>query len=569
MSTLLRASPPSSLLHEHFILHYVVRSSSLSSAISPHSLRTISSSSHLSFTNPMPSLSNIRHPRILPISPLFSSPRISCHHKCSSSVGAFGLGGFRSLQSTNSVGQGIQRRAVERDSGDHNAKHMRDVASFDDVDNQISQELEKDAARSELRNAEVRPQTRKSANGILSYKIVSSGSSSDEEDFVERSRNRQRFTSSAVNVENHSTDRNRKVKVNADKKKRSLDVTAIRNVDTHTAPENGEEEIKVFEKWASMKVKEEGSSVEPVIVEMRASLLQRLAGDSQPLTVDGISELQTEFPNARSQSLDLPAEKDPLAFVDPAKRPIVIKRSSKVPEDWDGPGGTVVLIDKPLGWSSFAVCGKLRHMLGIKKVGHAGTLDPLCTGLLIVCVGRATKCADSYQAMTKVYSGTMRFGEATPSLDAGTPVSEELPWEQIQEQDIQSAVEKSFQGDIMQVPPMYSAIKVKGERLYTKARRGEEIVVPPRPVKIYDFQLKRSSKNRQEWDFHIVCSKGTYIRSLCADLARSLNSCAHLTALRREKIGNFSVEDAWPIEELETFYREVLKVPFRSYKKSR
>lgn len=355
MSTLLRASPPSSLLHEHFILHYVVRSSSLSSAISPHSLRTISSSSHLSFTNPMPSLSNIRHPRILPISPLFSSPRISCHHKCSSSVGAFGLGGFRSLQSTNSVGQGIQRRAVERDSGDHNAKHMRDVASFDDVDNQISQELEKDAARSELRNAEVRPQTRKSANGILSYKIVSSGSSSDEEDFVERSRNRQRFTSSAVNVENHSTDRNRKVKVNADKKKRSLDVTAIRNVDTHTAPENGEEEIKVFEKWASMKVKEEGSSVEPVIVEMRASLLQRLAGDSQPLTVDGISELQTEFPNARSQSLDLPAEKDPLAFVDPAKRPIVIKRSSKVPEDWDGPGGTVVLIDKPLGDVTFVL----------------------------------------------------------------------------------------------------------------------------------------------------------------------------------------------------------------------
>lgn len=227
-----------------------------------------------------------------------------------------------------------------------------------------------------------------------------------------------------------------------------------------------------------------------------------------------------------------------------------------------------MLIDKPQGWSSFAVCGKLRHMLGVKKVGHAGTLDPLATGLLVVCVGKATKFADSYQAMTKVYSGTMRTGETTPSLDAGTPVCKELPWEHIQEQDVRSAVEKQFLGDIMQVPPMYSAIKVKGERLYTKARRGEEIAVPPRSVKVYDFQLRRSPQNRQEWDFFIVCSKGTYIRSLCADLALSLGSCAYVTALRREQIGSMTVEDAWPIDELENQYREVLKVPSTKFKKS-
>ncbi|KAG0571206.1 hypothetical protein KC19_6G219500 [Ceratodon purpureus] len=360
----------------------------------------------------------------------------------------------------------------------------------------------------------------------------------------------------------HGRDYSRNAKGNSkgdvDKHKYLLDVMAIRNQGRPTRPApinttsaiSAKEEIQAFEKWASQKLKEEGCTVEPVLQEMRTSLIQRLTEASH-----------VELSNAGP--VELPVEKDPLAGV--SVRPIVVKLRSKVPENWDGPGGTVVLIDKPQGWSSFAVCGKLRHMLGVKKVGHAGTLDPLSTGLLIVCVGKATKLADSYQAMTKVYSGTMRIGETTPSLDAGTPVSEELPWEHIEEQDMRSAVEKSFLGDIMQVPPMYSAIKVKGERLYTKARRGEEIVVPPRPVKVYDFQLKRCSHNRQEWNFYIVCSKGTYIRSLCADLALSLNSCAYLTALRREKIGGLSVEDAWPIEELETYYREVLNVPFQSY----
>eukprot|EP00897_Mesotaenium_endlicherianum_P009037 jgi/Mesen1/8161/ME000438S07273 len=233
-----------------------------------------------------------------------------------------------------------------------------------------------------------------------------------------------------------------------------------------------------------------------------------------------------------------------------AFRPVLVRRGKELPANWNTPGGTVALIDKPKGWTSFAVCGKLRYTLKIQKVGHAGTLDPLATGLLIVCLGKATKLADSYQAMTKRYSGTVRLGEATPSLDADTPVSEAKPWEHIEQEQVDAAVQSAFLGDIMQVPPMYSAIKVKGEKMYDKARKGEHVELPPRPVHIYSFQLQRSPTNRQEMTFDVVCSKGTYIRSLLADLARALDSCAHLTELRREAIGEYSVKDAWTMPDL-------------------
>ncbi|KAJ7520488.1 hypothetical protein O6H91_19G008300 [Diphasiastrum complanatum] len=203
-------------------------------------------------------------------------------------------------------------------------------------------------------------------------------------------------------------------------------------------------------------------------------------------------------------------------------KPILLKSRDNLPMDWDGPGGTVVLIDKPKGWTSFAVCGQLRRLLGIQKVGHAGTLDPMATGLLVVCIGKATKLADSYQAMTKVYTGTFRLGEATSSYDADSQVCERLPWSHIQDVDIEN-VKESFVGDIMQVPPMYSAIKVGGERLYKKARRGEDIEVPPRMVSIYELEVDRSLENKQEVNFRVACSKGTYIRSLCADFGRALN----------------------------------------------
>ncbi|KAI3784680.1 hypothetical protein L1987_43783 [Smallanthus sonchifolius] len=192
--------------------------------------------------------------------------------------------------------------------------------------------------------------------------------------------------------------------------------------------------------------------------------------------------------------------------------PFVSGRSSGLPPKWDGPTGAVLL------------------------VGHAGTLDPMATGLLIVCIGKATKLVDRFQGMVKGYSGVLRLGEATSTLDADSPVIQREPWEHIKDDDIKK-IAASFCGEIWQVPPMFSAIKVGGERLYEKARRGENIELSPRRISIFEFHVERSLEDRQNVIFRVTCSKGTYIRSLCADFAKALNSCAHMTALRRDSIG--------------------------------
>ncbi|CAN7035267.1 unnamed protein product [Brassica oleracea var. botrytis] len=154
--------------------------------------------------------------------------------------------------------------------------------------------------------------------------------------------------------------------------------------------------------------------------------------------------------------------------------PFLVTRNGELPPRWDGPNGTVLLVNKPKGWTSFTVCGKLRRIVKVKKVGHAGTLDPMATGLLIVCVGKATKVVDRYQGMIKGYSGVFRLGEATSTLDADSPVIQREPWEHIKDDDIKKAL-TSFLGEIWQVPPMFSAIKVGGEKMYDKARRGETV----------------------------------------------------------------------------------------------
>ncbi|TVU18366.1 hypothetical protein EJB05_34457, partial [Eragrostis curvula] len=231
-------------------------------------------------------------------------------------------------------------------------------------------------------------------------------------------------------------------------------------------------------------------------------------------------------------------------------QPYLVTRTTELPPRWDGPAGTVVLIDKPKGWTSFTVCGKLRRLVKVQKVGHAGTLDPMATGLLIVCVGKATKIVDSYQGMVKGYSGVFRLGEATSTWDADSPVIQREPWEHIKDEDIRKAV-ASFKGEIWQVPPMFSAIKVGGEKMYDKARRGETVELSPRRISIYKFDIERSLEDRQNLIFRVTCSKGTYIRSLCADLGKALGSCAHLTALRRDSIGEYSANDAWNFDELE------------------
>lgn len=230
--------------------------------------------------------------------------------------------------------------------------------------------------------------------------------------------------------------------------------------------------------------------------------------------------------------------------------PFLSSRRTGLPPVWDSPHGTVVLINKPKGWTSFTVCGKLRRLVKVKKVGHAGTLDPMATGLLIVCVGKATKLVDRYQGMIKGYSGVFRLGEATSTWDADSPVIQRESWEHIKDEDIKKSA-LSFRGEIWQVPPMFSAIKVGGEKMYEKARRGESIELSPRRISIFQFDIERSLDDRQNLIFRVTCSKGTYIRSLCADFGKALGSCAHLTALRRDSIGKYSADDAWDFQELE------------------
>ena len=212
----------------------------------------------------------------------------------------------------------------------------------------------------------------------------------------------------------------------------------------------------------------------------------------------------------------------------------------------------VLLMDKPKDWTSFDVVGKTRSMsrkFGSKKVGHCGTLDPMATGLLILCVGKATKLVESFTGMDKCYTGTMRLGETTPSQDAATEPDETFPWEHITDEDLAEGA-AAMTGEITQIPPMYSAIKVKGERLYKAARRGETVERKPRHCVIRAFEVTRDPHDARLVHFRVDCSKGTYVRTLAHDLGRRLGSGAHLTALRRESIGEYDVRDAWTVDAL-------------------
>jgi tRNA pseudouridine55 synthase len=207
----------------------------------------------------------------------------------------------------------------------------------------------------------------------------------------------------------------------------------------------------------------------------------------------------------------------------------------------------VLLIDKPKGLSSFDIIRRLRRVSPIRKIGHAGTLDPMATGLVICLSGRATKQMSRFMDMDKTYTGTIRLGQETPSYDAETEPVEVGDASTVTWDDIQAARE-TFLGDITQETPMYSAAKVGGERLYKKARRGETIQRAPRHVRIDLFDITERRDN--DIDFRVVCSKGTYIRSLAHELGQHLGTGGHLTALRREAIGPWHVSQAWPLDEL-------------------
>ncbi len=213
--------------------------------------------------------------------------------------------------------------------------------------------------------------------------------------------------------------------------------------------------------------------------------------------------------------------------------------------------GQVLLIDKPLEWTSFQVVNKLRweirQRFNIKKikVGHAGTLDPLATGLLIICTGKKTKIIDTYQGQIKEYTGTITLGGTTPSYDLETEVNESFSTEHITEELIHETT-KQFTGIIQQKPPIFSAIKKEGVRLYELARKGETTEIKSREITIPTFEITNIDGNNV--DFRVVCSKGTYIRSLAYDFGVALNSGAHLSALRRTKIGDFHVDNALSVE---------------------
>ncbi|MEN0050536.1 MAG: tRNA pseudouridine(55) synthase TruB [Bacteroidota bacterium] len=223
----------------------------------------------------------------------------------------------------------------------------------------------------------------------------------------------------------------------------------------------------------------------------------------------------------------------------------------------------MLLVDKPKEWTSFDVVNKLRSTirkkLGIKKikVGHAGTLDPMATGLLIICTGKFTKQLSEYQGMPKEYTGTLHLGATTPSYDAETAIDAQFPTDHITYELLEQA-RQQFLGDIEQKPPIFSAIKVDGQPLYKKARKGESVEIKSRPVKIYDFDLL--SKDLPNIDFEVKCSKGTYIRSLAYDFGKAVESGAYLTGLRRTKIGEYDVKDAWSLEELVEKIKEELVV---------
>ena len=225
--------------------------------------------------------------------------------------------------------------------------------------------------------------------------------------------------------------------------------------------------------------------------------------------------------------------------------------------------GTILSFDKPLTWTSFGLVSKVRYLLckhvGEKKlkVGHAGTLDPLATGVLIICTGKATKQIDTLQAKTKEYIATLQLGATTPSFDLETPIDATYPTEHINQEAVEQALTK-FIGRIEQVPPSFSACKVDGKRAYDLARQGKDVELKPKVLVIDEIELQEFNTDSMQATIRVVCSKGTYIRALARDIGLALESGAHLTALRRTRIGDYKVEDC---HTLETFQQWLETLP--------
>ena len=224
--------------------------------------------------------------------------------------------------------------------------------------------------------------------------------------------------------------------------------------------------------------------------------------------------------------------------------------------------GETILIDKPFKWSSFKVIHEVRKVIGTRKVGHAGTLDPMATGLLIIASGKKTKEISSFQDLEKTYCGSFTLGKTSPSFDTETNVSEGKSYNNISEEEIYSARD-FFLGKILQTPPMYSAVKFKGKSLYKIARKGKEVKREPREVNVSKFEIK--SISLPDIEFEITCSKGTYIRVIANDFGEKLGCGALLSSLRRTAIGNYSIEKALTVEEFVKEMKAVKKLEISQY----
>lgn len=218
--------------------------------------------------------------------------------------------------------------------------------------------------------------------------------------------------------------------------------------------------------------------------------------------------------------------------------------------------GRILLIDKPLYWTSFDAVRKIRNLTRTKKVGHAGTLDPLASGLLIICTGKFTKKINEYMAQEKEYTGTITLGAITPTYDLESEPVEHRPFEQITQEALEQTA-RSLTGDILQVPPIHSAIKKEGKRVYELARKGVDVKLEPRPVRIAAFDIVRTELPVVH--FRVVCSTGTYIRSLANDFGEKLGCGGYLSSLCRTRIGNFHLKDAQNIQAFEDEVRKMVR----------
>lgn len=234
---------------------------------------------------------------------------------------------------------------------------------------------------------------------------------------------------------------------------------------------------------------------------------------------------------------------------------MIITKQTKDLQTLDYLTGQVILIDKPVNWTSFNVVSRVRRLTKVKKVGHAGTLDPLATGLLIVCTGKKTKEISEYQARRKKYTGIITLGKSSPSMDLATEITEKVLPDDLSEEKILSARNK-FLGNIEQVPPMFSALKHKGKALYKLARAGKDVERAPRQVEIYSFDITKI--DLPDIHFEIECSKGTYIRVIADDFGKELCCGGVLSLLRRTEIGDYKVVDAFDLDEFTAMFSEVL-----------